>query len=126
MENLVIQVDDLDSQISAFKKKILEGEFLTEDEINLFIEKVAKRSLLNADLQRIREGEQLTICTFFINLCFISTFRMKSYSCSYSKSIDIYFLSVAQALPSDRCTDYLIYRRGTCTVFVDFFSWCIY
>jgi hypothetical protein len=59
MENLVARVDDLDCQINLTKDGILQGVFLTAQELDLFMEKIAQRTRLNDKLGQVREGESL-------------------------------------------------------------------
>ena len=72
---MVIQVDDLDTQIQMAKNSIVEGNSLTELEVNLLFAKIGQRALLNHELEQVRDGESLMICALIIILCNFLTFR---------------------------------------------------
>ncbi|CAF1035495.1 unnamed protein product [Rotaria sordida] len=55
MENLVIQVDALDAEINQTKDNIPQGVPHTLEELNLFCEKITRRTLVNHELERVRE-----------------------------------------------------------------------
>jgi hypothetical protein len=54
---LVIQVDALDAEINQAKGNMIQGVTPTEQELNLLIEKIARRTLLNHELEQVRAGE---------------------------------------------------------------------
>lgn len=62
MENLVIQVDELDSDINAAKTAMTQGISLAEKQINVLFEKIARHTRLNDELVKIRDGESLMSC----------------------------------------------------------------
>jgi hypothetical protein len=72
---LVLQIDDLDTQIQMAKNSIVEGNSLTELEVNLLFSKIGQRALLNHELQKLRDGESLMICALIMILCIFLTFR---------------------------------------------------
>lgn len=71
MENLVIQVDQLDSEINTVKADMIAGVYLTENQINILFKKIAIRALLNKQLVKIREGESLlSYAAYYVMICF--------------------------------------------------------
>ncbi|CAF1274995.1 unnamed protein product [Rotaria sp. Silwood1] len=54
MENLVRQVDHLDTEINVAKGSIVQGVTPTEQELNLLFAKITRRALLNHELEQVR------------------------------------------------------------------------
>ncbi len=64
-------MDNLDNQINACKKKILQGVVFTESEVNALFDKIAQQARLNRKLKQLREGVLLMMFAFLFVLCII-------------------------------------------------------
>ena len=67
---MVKKVNELDGEINLATCSIIQGVLPpTAQEMHLLFEKIIQRTILNEELQRVCDGESLTMCTSFIILC---------------------------------------------------------